>query len=656
MHLPRPQIELRLDRGALPAAGGDVRAVLKLAVDFPPAERERDPLSLALVIDRSGSMSGAALEHAKLAAIAAVGALRDGDRVAVVAYDDRIDLVVPSTAVGPDREHLVRAIGALRAGNTTALHAGWVEGCTQVLTAPVASGVGRVVLLSDGLANVGITDPAAIAEDVARVVADGVSTSTIGLGRHFAEDLMRHLADAGHGSFHFVESPEQLDGLFEVELAGLSARRGREVEVELVGRGVRVTAALAGARPTGSRVLLPDLVAGLPRTSLLTLAVEPGAALEGLRLTWHDAFTDRRETLDVALDLPVLDAAAYAARPADGTVAAAVRVAELDARVAEVERLAGADRLPEAEALLRDLRARVANWPADDARDAQLGGLAHLLEAVADRDALLAKKRVVHEVHLRERGVTDAALVSAMTAERAWTDDHKARKAAAAARHAGPPSATARHAGHPSAPAPSARRATAAVRGRPRDLASFDLLRDDGSSVRLEVVVGDLTEEAVDALVNPSNRGLFGTAGVDGAVHRRGGPELTAACREIGRMDYGQAVVTPGYRLAAARVIHTATPPWKDGRSGELKALAATYAAAFDVARRLRLRSIALPAIGTGTHAYPTDAATEVAVDVSLRELLRPSELELARFVLFDLATAEGYRRALTRAVPQAAA
>jgi Ca-activated chloride channel homolog len=96
-----------------------------------------------------------------------------------------------------------------------------------VLTAPVASGLGRVVLLSDGQANVGIVDPAAIAEDVARVTADGVTTSTIGLGRHFDERMMRHLADAGHGSYTFVESPDGLEGLFETELAGISALRGR---------------------------------------------------------------------------------------------------------------------------------------------------------------------------------------------------------------------------------------------------------------------------------------------------------------------------------------------------------------------------------------------------------------------------------------------
>ena len=170
------------------------------------------------------------------------------------------------------------------------------------------------------------------------------------------------------------------------------------------------------------------------------------------------------------------------------------------------------------------------------------------------------------------------------------------------------------------------------------------------------MVVGDVTRQAVDAIVNPTNRGLFGTAGVDGAVHRRGGPELTAACRELGGIDYGQAVVTPGFRLPAARVIHTTTPPWKGGAADELATLEAAYAACFDVARRLRLRSLALPAIGTGAYGYPPDAATEVAVRVAVRELLRSPTLELVRFVAFDRDMAARYERAVATAVPQAAA
>ncbi len=625
MTLPTPRIDLRPERGALPAGGGTVRALVDLAVDFPPSEREREPLSVALVIDRSGSMSGAPLQHAKQAAVAAVTALRDGDRVAVVAYDQQVDLVVPSTAVGEDRRPIASAIAAVRAGGTTALHAGWVEGCTQVLTAPVASGLGRVVLLSDGLANVGVTDPAAIAEDVARVTADGVTTSTIGLGRQFDEGLMRHLADAGGGSFTFVESPEQLDGLFETELAGLSALRGRRVTLELRGRGVRVVGALGGARmpgdgPAGTELELPDLVAGLPRAFLLTLEVAPDAELTGLRLTWHDTFTQAPETLDLDLDLPTLPDAELARRPVAEAVASAVRVAKSAEMMQRIEGLTRRGRLPEAEATLDALRREIAAWPADAAREAQLADVAHLLEAVRSRDDVLAMKRAHHAHYERERGVRGADLRKMAAMEGDWTAAYKARQA---------PHATVER--------------------------SFALLRADGSQARVEVVVGDLTTQRVDAIVNPSNRGLFGTAGVDGAVHRRGGPELTAACREIGGIKYGQAVVTPGFRLPAGRVIHTTTHPWKGGQFDELATLEAAYAASFDIARRLRLRTLALPAIGTGDYGYPADVATEVAVNVTLRALLQPGELALVRFVLFDPPMAELYRRVWAQAVPQAA-
>jgi len=616
MHLPTPQVDLQPERGALPAGGGQVRALVRVAVDFPAAERDREPLSLALVVDRSGSMGGEPLQHAKASAAAAVRALRDGDRVAVVAYDDQVDLVVPSRAVGADRGALLRAIDAIRVGNTTALHAGWVEGCTQVLTAPVASGLGRVVLLSDGLANVGVTDPATIAEDVARATADGVTTSTIGLGRQFDERMMRHLADAGRGSYTFVESPDQLAELFATELAGLSALRGRELRLALVGRGVRIAAALGGARVEGGELLLPDLVAGLPRELLLTLDVDPDAELAGLRLSWRDLFTQRLEGLTVDLEVPTLPDRVVAATPPAPPVASALRVAALAERVAEVEHLARDARLPEAERALEAMRREVATWPADAARDEQLADVAHLLEAVSARDLPMAQKRAHAASYDRERGVRPAAMQSLGARERAWTADHRTAKAA-------PPSAA----------------------------SSFTVARADGREAHLEVVVGDLTDQTVDAIVNPSNRGLFGTAGVDGAVHRRGGPELTAACRQIGGLKYGQAVVTPGFRLPAGRVIHTTTHPWKGGAFGELRTLESAYAASFDIARRLRFRTLALPAIGTGDYGYPLDEATEVAVATTLAALRQAGELELVRFVLFEPQLAETYRRALARAL-----
>ncbi len=193
---------------------------------------------------------------------------------------------------------------------------------------------------------------------------------------------------------------------------------------------------------------------------------------------------------------------------------------------------------------------------------------------------------------------------------------------------------------------------SASTSGRPSLAAAPDdpaprlVARSGAGPARVEVVVGDVTEEAVDALVNSTNRGLFGTGGVDGEVHRKGGPRLTDACRRLGELDYGRAVVTPGFRLRAQHVVHVSVPPWQGGGHGELRVLEAAYRAALDVARRLRAASIALPAVGTGTYRYPVEAATRVALETVLDELERSGGPERVRFVLADEATAQAYRAA----------
>jgi Ca-activated chloride channel homolog len=623
MALPTPRIELIVERGALPEGGGTVRALLTAYVDFPPFDRDRDPLSVALVIDRSGSMSGEPLHYAKRAAITAVTALVDGDRVAVVTYDSEVRAIVPSTAVTADRSAIVRAIEHVDSGGNTALHAGWVEGCTQVLTAPVASGLGRVVLLSDGQANAGITDPAQIADDVHRLTADGVTTSAIGLGRSFNENLMRAIADAGAGRYAFVETPDQLEEFFAMELAGLSALRGRAPTFTLLGDGIRITAAVGAARIASDdpRTLhLPNLTAGLRGMWLLTLELAPGARLTGFRYAWHDLFTQTADEVVASLALPLLPDLDLAQAPMHPEVAVRIRSEELSAGLAAIEEMVDRMRLVDAGVALADLQRSVAAWPEGPERDAQQADLERMADAIRSRDERLSRKRLHKGRYDHESGFRDDHFRAMTERERRWKESRLARMA------------------HEAAPA-----------------STFTLLRSDGTTVRVDVVVGDITDEQVDAIVNPSNRGLFGTGGVDGAVHRRGGPELTAACRAIGGIQYGEAVVTPGFRLPAARVIHTTTPPFKGGGMHELATLETAYAASFDLAQRLRLRSLALPAIGTGDFGYPPEEATQVAVRVALRAILQPSALEGVRFVLRNDALADTYRRTLAHAVPQAA-
>jgi O-acetyl-ADP-ribose deacetylase len=135
----------------------------------------------------------------------------------------------------------------------------------------------------------------------------------------------------------------------------------------------------------------------------------------------------------------------------------------------------------------------------------------------------------------------------------------------------------------------------------------------------IEITTGDITKLAVDAVVNAANESLLGGGGVDGAIHRAAGPQLLAACREIGGCPTGEARITPGFRLPAKWVIHTVGPVWIDGRHGEPEKLAACYRNSLDLARTRQLRTVAFPAISTGAYGYPKAAAAAVAV-ACLRE------------------------------------
>src|SRR5262249_5766614 len=148
-------------------------------------------------------------------------------------------------------------------GNSTALHAGWKEGGKQVQQHLIAGGLNRVLLLSDGLANVGVTDPDAIATDANRQAREGVSTTTMGLGDDYNEDLLEAMALAGDGNYYYIESPQQLPDIFQTELKGLMATFGKTVSLGVEQQdGVTVADLLNDLdRLPNGRYKLPNLVA-----------------------------------------------------------------------------------------------------------------------------------------------------------------------------------------------------------------------------------------------------------------------------------------------------------------------------------------------------------------------------------------------------------
>jgi O-acetyl-ADP-ribose deacetylase (regulator of RNase III) len=159
--------------------------------------------------------------------------------------------------------------------------------------------------------------------------------------------------------------------------------------------------------------------------------------------------------------------------------------------------------------------------------------------------------------------------------------------------------------------------------------------------IRIDVVSGDITREAVDAIVNAANSSLLGGGGVDGAIHRAAGHELLADCRELGGCRTGDAKTTPGFGLPARWVIHTVGPVWRGGGGGEPDLLASCYRRSLEEADRVGARSVAFPAISTGIYGYPTGLAARVAVD-SVRGAT--TDVELVRFVCFDAPTEATYR------------
>ena len=161
----------------------------------------------------------------------------------------------------------------------------------------------------------------------------------------------------------------------------------------------------------------------------------------------------------------------------------------------------------------------------------------------------------------------------------------------------------------------------------------------------IEAVRGDITEQAVDAIVNAANERLLGGGGVDGAIHRAGGPEILDECRGLGGCATGDAKATSGGRLPARYVIHAVGPVWRGGEEGEADLLASCHRRSLEIAAELGCRSVAFPAISTGVYGYPVDLAAPVAV-AAVREGLRPP-VELVRFVLFDDAALAAYASAL---------
>jgi len=153
---------------------------------------------------------------------------------------------------------------------------------------------------------------------------------------------------------------------------------------------------------------------------------------------------------------------------------------------------------------------------------------------------------------------------------------------------------------------------------------------------RIELVQGDITKQDVDAIVNAANESLLGGGGVDGAIHRAGGPAILEECRRLGGCATGDAKATTAGDLLARHVIHTVGPVWRGGNQGEAELLASCHRRVLEIAAELGARTVAFPAISTGVYGYPVEEAARVALEATRDGLENHPEIEDVRFVLFS--------------------
>ena len=263
----KPTIEILSEKARLPADKEQTIDVL-VRITPPPVDENksrRPRLNLSMVLDRSGSMQGRKIVEARQAASYCIDQLVAADRISAVTFDDQIDILIPSQPV-ENKELLKRAINSIQVNGSTALHEAWVRGGLQVSEHLNTDAINRVLLITDGQANVGETNVDRIVAQVRELAAKGVSTSTIGIGEDFNEDLLMPMAEAGQGNAWHVQEPNDMVKIFETELRGLISQIGHSAALSIeAANGFVITDVLNDFETHGNgRYKLPNIRAGSP--------------------------------------------------------------------------------------------------------------------------------------------------------------------------------------------------------------------------------------------------------------------------------------------------------------------------------------------------------------------------------------------------------
>lgn len=352
------------------------------------------------------------MDYARQAAAFAVEQLLPTDTLSVTIFDDAVDTIVPPGPV-TNKPETLRKIAAIRPRGSTALHEGWSRGASNVLEHKVLDGLNRVLVLSDGLANVGLTEPNAIAADVGGLNAKGVSTTTLGVGDDYNEDLMEAMATAGDGNYYFISDPVQLTDIFQSELQGLVATHGTKVTLSYIPAGHTKQAVVVSEmlndlpKDEQGRWKLPNLVVGNPILALFRLKAPAQGSISAapinlgrFRVEWDEP-RKGRQSLEFSLTLPVLEKTRWDELGQDAAVQEQVALF-MSAR-AKREAIQAYDRgdFAATRAYIGEAAACFAPMPGSSEIDAELADIQALQANLDDNQHARFRKMTAYQAHNR---------------------------------------------------------------------------------------------------------------------------------------------------------------------------------------------------------------------------------------------------------------
>jgi Ca-activated chloride channel family protein len=287
--LPAPEVNAELDRSIINSAGNSVRhlvVTVRAPECKPDPDKQRLPLNIGLVIDASGSMSGAPLDAAKLAALDVISALNTADHMSLVSFADNARQHATAVLLADDgRKTLSRAVHSLATHGCTNLSAGWLSGCEAVASRQATCDVlerNHVVLLSDGHANRGETSPTALAQHAHELRKRGIVTSTVGVGSDYSPTQLQAIAEAGGGRMHDAERPGEIAHIVMAELTDTLATAVENLEISLkLPEGTKAElygTAPCTPTPEGSDVLVGAMITGATRRLVIKLRLPAGQA------------------------------------------------------------------------------------------------------------------------------------------------------------------------------------------------------------------------------------------------------------------------------------------------------------------------------------------------------------------------------------------